>query len=84
MGLKGRYIKVLKADMGGETKNYSVGSYLKILEDDTDDSWKQCGYVEYAGTLQFKGNQNRFLTGHIMLMPEGFDPKNIQEFYEIF
>ncbi len=73
--LTGRYIKVLKSDLGG--CGYKIGDYLLIK-----DNRGNCYNVEKVGTLLFHGNKNRFETGHIELMPVDFNPNQIQ--YEIY
>jgi len=78
--IQGRYIKVLKTDLGGHSSKYEKGSYLKILRDNGN----KCILTEYAGALHVREGNTRFHTGHIELMPEGFDPNIIDIFYEIY
>ena len=78
--LLGRYIKVINPHMGGDESKYKKGDYLKVIRDDNT----VCIYVEHCGVLNVRSGNHRIAIGDIELMPEGFDPKNIQEFYEIF
>lgn len=68
--LVGRYIKVLKPDLGGNTSNYKKGDYLKVLNRIVD-----CYNVEHVGILNLSfGPNHRVYMKDVELMPEGFDP----------
>jgi len=71
-GLVGRYIKVLRHNLGGNTRCYKVGDYLKILENPTKGS--VCHEVEHAHTLNLTGVNNRVIGGDVELMPVGWKP----------
>lgn len=68
---RGRYIKVLKKNLGGLDYLYEVGDYLKIL----GDTGKLCIVVEHAGTLNIRAYSNRITNGDIEMMPVGFIPE---------
>lgn len=70
---KGRYIKVLKKNLGGDSSKYNTGDYLKVIED----KGKLCIEVEYAGVLNVRAFNNRINNGDIEMMPVGFTPEFI-------
>jgi hypothetical protein len=70
---KGRYIKVLKKNLGGTSSYYNTGDYLKVIED----KGKLCIEVEYAGVLNVRAYNNRINNGDIEIMPVGFTPEFI-------
>ena len=68
--LTGRYIKVLRAGLGGQSNKYKVGDYLKV-----ERKCQDCYIVEYAGILNLShGPNHRVYMKDVELMPEGFDP----------
>lgn len=71
---KGRYVKVLKKNLGGDSSKYNIGDYLKILD---DDSVSSCIKVEHAGSLFVRGFNNRIVTKDIEIMPVEFTPEFI-------
>lgn len=70
---KGRYVKVLKKNLGGLTSYYNTGDYLKVIED----KGNFCIEVEYAGILNVRAFKNRITSGDIEMMPVGFTPEFI-------
>jgi hypothetical protein len=67
----GRYVKVLSAALGGDSKKYKKGDYLKILEKVSPACYK----VEHAGLLDLTSRgRNRITIGDVELMPADFWP----------
>lgn len=67
---KGRYVKVLRKNLGGNSSLYNTGDYLEVLED----LYQGCITVEYAGPLFVRGQNNRIELHDIEIMPLGFIP----------
>lgn len=68
--LVGRYIKVLKKCLGGDSSKYEIGDYLLVLRKSGS-----CYYVEHTGVLALNTpGRNRVVDGDVELMPEGFTP----------
>lgn len=74
MKLKGRYIKALKNFKAGFTE----GNYYEITQNDST-----VPYVRNNENRDSAVDMNRIIQGDIELMPENFDPSNINKELEI-